>query len=148
MEKTSTGYVEAYMILNLLSKEMRNKIPTKVLNKIESNKNKEIKKISLDSLEDYKISNEANKILAVIYKNYFATEEEKKIIANKEKIIIEKENKKREFVENKKREMYNPDNLFKNKTAPSREENIALVEVKKEKWYEKVFSFFRRIFKK
>ena len=42
---------------------------------------------------------------------------------------------------------YNPDNLFKNDNANNKND-IALVEVKLEKWYEKVANFFRKILKK
>lgn len=46
---------------------------------------------------------------------------------------------------------YNPDELFKNRKKEYVEKNekeVALVEVKKEKWYEKLFSFIKNIFKK
>lgn len=45
------------------------------------------------------------------------------------------------------RKKYNPENLFKNKKE-SKPEETSLVEVKKEKWYEKMFSFLRKMFKK
>lgn len=45
------------------------------------------------------------------------------------------------------RKKYNPEDLFKNKKE-SKPEETSLVEVKKEKWYEKMFSFLRKMFKK
>ena len=45
---------------------------------------------------------------------------------------------------------YNPDDLFKNKKSNNVENEVkelALVETKKEKWYEKIFSFIKKIFK-
>lgn len=45
------------------------------------------------------------------------------------------------------RKKYNPEDLFKNKKESKPEETL-LVEVKKEKWYEKMFSFLRKMFKK
>lgn len=45
------------------------------------------------------------------------------------------------------RKKYNPEDLFKNKKE-SKPEETSLVEVKKEKWYEKMFSFLKKMFKK
>lgn len=45
------------------------------------------------------------------------------------------------------RKKYNPEDLFKNKKE-SKPEETSLIEAKKEKWYEKMFSFLRKMFKK
>ena len=46
-----------------------------------------------------------------------------------------------------KYEIYN-NNLFKSKVQEPQKDELALVEVKAEKWYKKVFDFFRNLFKK
>ena len=44
-----------------------------------------------------------------------------------------------------KKKKYNPNEIFKNNTQTN--EEVSLAQVKTEKWYEKIFSFFRNIFK-
>lgn len=46
-----------------------------------------------------------------------------------------------------KYEIYN-NNLFKSKVQESQKVELALVEVKEEKWYSKLFEFFRKLFRK
>ena len=44
-------------------------------------------------------------------------------------------------------EKYKPDDLFKNRREIQRQE-VAIVEVKEQKWYSKIFDFIKKIFKK
>lgn len=74
----------------------------------EENKNKEIANINIENLDKYKISDEANQILAVIYKKYFASEKEKQIIKAKERLVFEKR-------QEELRKKYSVDNLWKSK---------------------------------
>lgn len=46
-----------------------------------------------------------------------------------------------------KYEVYN-NNLFKSEVQDVQKEKLALIEVKEEKWYQKIIIFFRKIFKK
>lgn len=46
-----------------------------------------------------------------------------------------------------KYDMYNS-NLFKSEIQNIKKEEVALVEVKEEKWYKKLFAFFKKLFKK
>ena len=53
--------------------------------------------------------------------------------------------------QNKLREKYNPDNIFKsNKTTnqASNTEKVAMVEVREQKWYKKIFDFFKKLLKR
>ena len=59
-------------------------------------------------IKEYHASEQASKLLAVLYKNYFATDEEKNIIIAKEKILFQR---KQEELQKK----YNSDDMFKNK---------------------------------
>ena len=67
-------------------------------------------------LAEQNISKEASAIIVTIFRDYFATEEQKKEL---EELI--KLNEKKKEIENT--EKYNPDNLFKNRNA-----NIAINE--------------------
>lgn len=89
------------------------------------------------------ISKEANAILICLFRDYFATEKQKKILNN---LLTQNQEK----IENIKKEKYNSDNIFKNKNINTNgiKEQQALVEIKKEKWYEKIFSVLKMIFKK
>ena len=51
------------------------------------------------------------------------------------------------IAEQEKSKLYNPDDLFKNRKG-SKQQETSLVEIKIEKWYEKVFAFFKNMFKK
>lgn len=42
-------------------------------------------------------------------------------------------------------EKYNPDDLFKTRKEKIKTE-VAIIEVKEQKWYKKIFMFFRKIF--
>lgn len=104
MEITSKTYAEVYEILNFLSNEEASKIPADVWENINVRKSEDCYKI--DNLSNYTPSDEANFVLASLYKKYFATPEELRIIKAKERSI---------YIANeaKKREKYNPDDLFK-----------------------------------
>lgn len=141
MEIAKQAYSEVYAILNLMSLNMINKIPEKILENIENKRDKE-QVLEIDNMEEYHPSEQANKLLAVIYKNYFATDEEKSIIKSKEKILYERQ-------QGELREKYNPDDLFKNKeikTKTEEIENIVSIIPYKETFFTKVKNWFKNIF--
>lgn len=139
MEITKEAYSEVYAILNLMSWNLIKKIPENIWENIESKRDKQ-KVIEIDNIENYQASEQANKILAVLYKNYFATDEEKEVIQAKEKILYEKE-------QEELHEKYNPDNLFKNKVTKVEpiENSVAIVEYK-ESIFTKIKNWFKRTF--
>lgn len=100
-------YSEVYAILNLMSLNLINKIPRSILENIENKKDKE-DNIKIYDIKKHKVSYQANRILAVLYRDYFATEEEKLLIREKEKILC---NRQQEELKKK----YNVDNIFKQK---------------------------------
>lgn len=61
--------------------------------------------------------------------------------------MIEFLRKDEAIAEQEKAKLYNPEDLSKNKKE-SKQQETSLVEVKIEKWYEKVFAFFKNMFKK
>lgn len=83
---TKMAYSEVYTIISMMSEKLRNNIPQNVLNIIESKRDKKYN-IQIKNIKEYKFSDEANKLLAVLYKNYLANTEEKRIIIAKEYFI-------------------------------------------------------------
>lgn len=71
---------------------------------------------------------------------YIASDEEKSDIYKQLKINSDK-------LEREKRQLYNPDNLFRNNKVDNIGE-VSLVEVKAEKWFKKIYLFFKKILKK
>lgn len=139
MEITKQAYSEVYAIINLMSWNLFTKIPEKILENIENKRDKE-QEIEINNIEEYHPSEQANKLLAVLYKNYFATDEEKKVIQAKEKILYQKE-------QEELHEKYNPDNLFKNKETKIEtvENSVAMVEYN-ETIFTKIKNWFKRTF--
>lgn len=104
---TKQAYSEVYTVLNMMSEAHRNKIPQNVLNGIDNKRDKQ-NIIKINNIKQLSISEQAEEVLAVLYKNYFASDEEKKIIKSKERILFERQQKEL-------REKYNPENIFINR---------------------------------
>ena len=146
----SKAYTEVYNIINCLSDEYKEKIPNKVIEAIKYKMDKSYEfNIDLDNINDLELMDDTEKILSVLYTDYISSEEERKIIKNKEKIVyLNKENKKKEKFES---------DIFKNNLTKSlledsnekRENNKkeTLITTKKEKWYKKLLNFIKRLLK-
>ena len=140
-EKYSIAYSEVLEILKHISQEDYEKIPkSKIeLYKENANKNYVFNYNPTKTLNEQNVSKIAKGIIAILFRDYWATPEQR------EK-IIKKQNNDRIQIEKEKTKKYNPD-VFK---AKNKEEvkNKALVNVKKSKWYEKFFTFIKNIFGK
>ena len=150
------AYTEVLEIIKYFSKEEYNKIPTEKINFYKNNKDKDyIYKINpQEELSKQNISREANAILITLFRDYFATEIQKKTLTS----LLNQNQKKLEEI---RREEYNPDKLFKKKQSNiSKEQNNrienkiekaieekSLVKIE-EKWYKKIILFFKNILKK
>lgn len=136
------SYSEVYEILNLIGKEYKDKIPNKLLQIIVDGMDKNYKP-TIDMkkpLKEQNISQRTYDILGMLKLNYWCkNESEKKEFLNK----ISANEKRREEV---LREKYNIDNIFKNGNTEKVKEEVALVEVKEEKWYQKIFNLIKGIF--
>lgn len=128
------AYTEVLEILKYFPKEEYCKIPKEKIDFYKNNMDKEyIFKINPEiDLVKQNISPEANAIIVNLYRDYFATEEQKVKI----KEILDLNQKKEE---QEKREKYNPDDIFEkaNKNTgtsdiegPKNNSNIALIEYK------------------
>lgn len=142
----ANAYSEVLEVLNNMSKEDYNKIPKDMLEMFKTNCNNEYQfRYDLNKkFEQQEISKRAKLILAILFRDYWATPYQK------EKIIA-KQNYERQKLEQRKFEKYNPERIFENKRQPIIEEikNInSMIEVKEEKWYQKIFKLIKNLFKR
>lgn len=108
-EDYEKAYVEVIEILKYLPKENIKKIPNNLINEMENNKQKQYK-FTLDRTKkiNIQISDVAKAILANIYRDYLASEYERKIVMAKEK-------RNRIEMEINKQKKYPKLSLFENK---------------------------------
>lgn len=138
------AYVEIIEILKRVPREMVNKIPKERIKFWKAKKDKEyvFEYDESKSLREQNIMRETEIIYANIFKEYWATEEDKAKILQKEQLELQK-------IEDLK---CSGEELFKNKeqVEETNENNVQEVgiTVVEKKWYDKFFSFFKRIFKK
>lgn len=147
--KYANAYSEVLEILKYVSKEDYEKIPNSKIELFETNHNKEyvFKYNPNETLDEQNVSKTAKAIIAILFRDYWATE------IQKEK-IINKQNYDRMKLEEEKKIRYNPDNLFKSNeknvtmNVAEKEEELALTEADDIKWYKKVWSFLIKFFRK
>ncbi len=143
----SKAYTEVLEIINHFSEDEYKKIPREKIDFFEKNKDKDYNfQINPNAdLAEQNISQNANAILVSLFRDYFATDNQKKILKN-----LLKQNQ--EKIEIEKHEKYNPDNIFNNRVNTEKlmdsKEELALVEIKDQTWYKKILDFFKSIFKK
>ena len=142
MENLNKRLVEVEYILKKLDDEYIKKIPQEIWDYIEQNKDKDyiFNYDENKSLVEQNLSIDTISILTYINTEYLLDEEQKKE-------MIEFLRKDEMIAEQEKAILYNPDDIFKNRKE-SKQQEASLVEVKIEKWYEKVFAFFKNMFKK
>lgn len=144
-DKYPKAYKQVIEILKYVPQESVDKIPQEMIKTFKINMDDKYDfKIDISkSFEEQDILEETKAILANIFRDYWATPEQKER-------ILEKEKKDREIEENIKREKYNPDNLFKKKQKVIQQneeiQSNLPVEIKKKKFYEKIINFLKKIF--
>jgi len=142
----ANAYSEVLEILKFIPKADYEKIDKETINVFEANHNKDY----IFNYEPSKTLNEQNAskitktIIAILFRDYWATDIQREKILAKEKYDLEK-------IEEEKREVYNPDNIFKKKDKEETE-NKDLIVYDNRKWFQKVFesinSLIKRIFNK
>ncbi len=102
------AYTEVYEILCYMPINYIKKLPVELLNLFEQNRNKDYKYCvnTEKKINEQDMLVETKSILAVLYRDFWATPEKKEIILQKEKI-------ERNVYQNELRKKYNPDNIFK-----------------------------------
>ena len=141
---------EVDYILQNLPFEIQKKIPSDFKQGIVDNMDMNYVPESFDknkTLDEQKISEEAKKILALIYRNYIVSDEERKQLIIEEKKIVQK-------LEDEKRDRYNSEEIFKNKHKKSigiiektTADELEIEKYKEKKWYKKIFLKILKILK-
>lgn len=143
----ANAYTEVLEILKNISQEDYNKVSKEKINLFEHNANKEyiFNYDSTKTLEEQNVSKTARAIIAILFRDYWATDEQR----NKIKAF---QNNKRHQIEEENRQKYNTD-IFKNRKNSAAEvineqaENMQLVEYK-ENIFKRILRFFRKMFGK
>ncbi len=139
-------------ILKYLPKEEVEKIPSKLREFFKEVSSKDyVTNINPNMpLDKQQIKEKTKDIIALIYRNYWCSEEERKELDQK---LIENDKK----FEEELREKYNPDNIFKNNVTTTKKEESevkeekieqSLVPQETEKWYQRFLDMVKRWFKK
>ena len=143
-ENYHKAYKEVIEILKYLPKESVNKIPKTIIETFEKKQKKDyVFNIDINkTFEEQNLLEETKDILAIIFRDYWATPYQREKIQEKEKY-------ERQKIEEEKLKKYNPKNIFKNKKniIEKNEENKNLpIQIKKQKFYEKLINFFKNLF--
>ena len=143
------AYKEVVEVLKYVPQESVDKIPDKMINmfKIKMDENWNFEVDINKPFEEQELLDETKAILANIFRDYWATPYQREKIEAREKYELEK-------IEEEKRKKYNPDDIFKNnkvqevKETPQEMENNLPVEVKKEKFFERLIGFIKRFLRR
>lgn len=138
------AFSEIIEILNHTDKQLVEKIPDTFIKFLFENMDKEYEVEINFFNENWEetILEETKAILALIYRDYIVSAEERKDL-----LIEEKRERERQEIE--LREKYNPDNLFKNKHSeiPNEfTENTQLIEIHQYPWYRRLYQKILSIF--
>ena len=141
------AFVEVSEIFKLMPKTMLNKIPSRFRQIIENEKSTTYTSNIKEPLEQCTLKEETIIILSLIYRDFLCSKEEKERLQYRDAQKIKE-------AEDELREKYNPDNIFKNRVKANInntteiQENLSLVKYEEDKWYKKIFSIIKRIFKR
>lgn len=128
MEKIySNAFSEVLSILAYIPAEKYNKIPEDLIKVFEENSNDEYQFIYNPklTLTQQEVSYEAKLIIAILFRDYWATDIQKEKILLKEKYNLQQ-------VEEEKKNIYSIDSIFKDKRKKIN--NVAIIEYKESKW--------------
>lgn len=138
---------EVEEILQNTEEELVSKIPNRIRQFIRENRNQEYRLniTNNEPLDKQKILPETQELLALIYRSYWATEEEKKEFAYTDSIELKKE-------EEAKQNLYSS-NVFQcqkteEKIEEPKKEITDIVLVQEEKWYQKAWKRLCSLFKR
>ena len=147
IENYPKAYTEVLEILKYMPKEDVDKIPKKMLDTFEYKRDKNYN-FTIDENQDFsklKILDETEAIIVNIFKDYWATPEQKAKIQAKMRQDMR-------IIEEEKKAKFNSDIFEKNKNTVIENQvqkdntNNLPMEVKKQKFYEKVINFLKNIF--
>ena len=132
-------------ILKYLSDENLQKIPNEIKESIKSEKDKNYiwKYDESKALNEQNLDRKTIVILSYLNMEYLLNTKQKEFIKRIHDLNEEKLEK-----EKVKQEKYNTNNLFKNNKKSIVQSEVSLVQIKEDKWYNKVFYFIKWIFKR
>ncbi len=144
----ANAYKEVLDILKYVSKEDFEKIPAKKIEMFSkcANYNHYFEYNPEMTLKEQNVSDIAQTIIAILFRDYWATDEQREKIIKKEKYDMQ-------LLEEAKKEKYNPDLIFKqqypqNQIAEEIQENKEESMIHyKENIFTRFFNFIRNIFK-
>ena len=136
------AYSEVLEILKYISKEEFNKVPQDMLEMFKANaiNNNEFVYNPRKTLQEQNVSETARTIIAILFRDYWATE-------NQKEKILKKQNYDREKI---KEEMYNNNILKKQNTQQNEayiKNEVAMIEYK-ESIFTKIKNWFKHFFNK
>lgn len=142
-EEYAKAYTELLEILKHISKESLNKIPKEKLDMYNKNKDKNYTYKYDEQLEfeEQNILQLTRILIANLYIEYWAEEDEKNEIKQKDR-------KELEQIEKEKREKYNPDNLFNNKKSIEKEEILNISVIENKNIFKKLLEKIKRLINK
>ena len=140
-KEQAMAYTEVIEVLKYMPKEEQNKIPKEIVKYYKDNMDTSYSfKIDIEkTFEEQNLLEKTKIVLAILFRDYWATEEQREKIKNKEEYDIY-------LLELEKQEKYNSDNIFKERKEPKVQETKALIEYKEQNWYDKFFEFMKKIF--
>ena len=132
-EEYKKACTELLEILKHVPISSLNKIPKETIGMYNLNKHQSYKYYYDEALEleEQKISHLTQILIANLYIEYWASEEERKKIKEKDKQEIEK-------IEKQKRELYSPNEIFENKKRSKNQETVELTVTKNKNILEKL----------
>lgn len=142
--KYKTVYSEVIEILAHIPKNDYEKIPIEYINFFENEKDKnycfvyDVNK----TLDEQNVSKEAKLIIAILFRDYWATPHQKEIIKKNEEIYRNK-------IEENKKEKYNTEvnfNIITNKNSFNKTKTEIKI-IPKEKWYNKIINIIKKLIK-
>ena len=136
------AYKEVVKIIEYLPDEEYIKIPEEIIQNLKEEMDDSYI-YEIDDLESLEVLKETEEILAVIFRDYLSTSQEKRT-------IILREKQEEIELEEEKRRKYSLDNIFAKQEKNFESINIILpVEIKKQNIFSKIISFIKeKIFRK
>ena len=123
-KELSEAAVEFNIILEYTSEELKNKIPKKFLDFLQSiqSKNYKFEYDKTKKLDEQKLKPKTRGLIALVYQDYICNEAEKEEYIKKSQKLIKQ-------IEESKREKYNPNDIFKDKKIETDKDTTNTVEI-------------------
>ena len=128
------AYSEVNYIINNMPKEMKNKIPADVIINIQNKMDKDYV-VKIKDIEYDELLPDTEKLLAVLYADYIAPDDERELIKDTERRIKAKK------IQEINKNVINPFKKYK-----QTQKNQNFIVVRHRKWHEKFFSWIKKFF--